>query len=474
ANGERWDSPTPRPQSTSPVNLDRVKGPEKVTPCKIERKAGKGQATKRILQTASPLAITSINSQGDKRSKDATGSLGKQAYLSAPEKTEANQENAVVDEWWTDDDTPFRQFSKVYQSITPGRGNAWAQEIRGKEKKVTSPVQRPGNKRRGPADIDVMSWHLLSYNVENGMSYLRLGQHFHDSSLTHEDRRRLEEMASESGTSGHQQTMERDAFETRIFGHVPVFCTTKLPREHMAELIKDNEIDDGERVYIPWSIIRSDAHDRDTIIKTLTDEDSWPFLGYEIEAIYDFFKKYLRPAQDSIKNEPFTNFVFIVVDEDCINSENDCLLCCDAPDYSNEIGETVLQMKRMPINIAKILLVPLEQLALTPSEAWEDIEADVLSSIPPFTQEQYPGSTVTRDDDRQQVVSPAQGRLNKQRGIILKPGVNDERGWDDDRLAVIFRRDRHLAIQLTYAHRQLEFLSRRDGATISYEVQMGQ
>ncbi|KAL8955291.1 MAG: hypothetical protein Q9183_006704, partial [Haloplaca sp. 2 TL-2023] len=145
----------------------------------------------------------------------------------------------------------------------------------------------------------------------------------------------------------------------------------------MTELTKGNEAGDDQGVHIPWSVIRSNACNPDTIINTLTHDDVWPFLGYDVAAIYKFFKGYIRPVQDSTKNEPFASFVFIAVDDDCIKSEtHDCLLCCDAPDYDNENGETVLQVQQMPIYVAKLLLVPLEQLAMTPTEAWDDIEAD--------------------------------------------------------------------------------------------------
>ena len=237
----------------------------------------------------------------------------------------------------------------------------------------------------------------------------------------------------------------------------------------MTELTKGNETGDDQRVHIPWSIIRSNVHDRDTIIDTLTDDDAWPFLGLDIDAIYEFFKDYIRPAQDSTRSEPFTNFVFIAVDEDCIKSETyECLLCCDAPDYSNENGEVVLQVQRMPINVAKMLLVPLEQLAMTPSEAL-DVDSDILSSIPPFTQDQLPGSKVgTDDDDRQQVVSPAEARINKQRGLALGPNDDEERGLDNDRMAVIFRTNREEAIRAAYLYRQAELLCRRTGKTLKF------
>ena len=170
-NGEQWGRHTSRlmePQrspNTSAVNSRRAKGPGEVTRSKVKQKADNVQAAKEvhrpgISRTASPSDAASGNFRGGKHSKDTAGSLRKKAHLSALQTAEENQEHAAVDEWWKDDDTPFRQYSKLYKSIKPGQGNSWAQEIRMKEKKATSSIKRPGIKRRGPADIDVMSWHL--------------------------------------------------------------------------------------------------------------------------------------------------------------------------------------------------------------------------------------------------------------------------------------------------------------------------
>ncbi|KAL9579122.1 MAG: hypothetical protein Q9212_005291 [Teloschistes hypoglaucus] len=74
---------------------------------------------------------------------------------------------AETDEWWKDEDTPFRQFSKKYHTIKPGRGNAWAQEMKkggekkqegkGKEPEASHHTRKSGDRSRG---IDVMKWHL--------------------------------------------------------------------------------------------------------------------------------------------------------------------------------------------------------------------------------------------------------------------------------------------------------------------------
>ncbi|KAL8899095.1 MAG: hypothetical protein Q9207_006372 [Kuettlingeria erythrocarpa] len=50
------------------------------------------------------------------------------AVPDAGHRSQPKQPTGDVDEWWKDENTPFREFSRMYQSITPGRGNAWANE----------------------------------------------------------------------------------------------------------------------------------------------------------------------------------------------------------------------------------------------------------------------------------------------------------------------------------------------------------
>ncbi|KAL8697999.1 MAG: hypothetical protein Q9201_006808 [Fulgogasparrea decipioides] len=75
------------------------------------------------------------------------------------------QQAGEVDEWWKDDDTPFRQYAKLYKAIKPGRGNAWAQEMqKGTQSGKSSEKKRPHVKHKRSSQmtdqIDVMSWHL--------------------------------------------------------------------------------------------------------------------------------------------------------------------------------------------------------------------------------------------------------------------------------------------------------------------------
>jgi hypothetical protein len=59
-----------------------------------------------------------------------------------------------------------------------------------------------------------------------------------------------------------------------------------------------------------------------------------PFLACTIDPVYGFRKAHLRPADNNIHEQHFTNFTFLVVDEEYVRSNpRQCILCCDAPDF---------------------------------------------------------------------------------------------------------------------------------------------
>lgn len=70
---------------------------------------------------------------------------------------QSKQQLVDVDEWWKDDNTPFREYTRLYQSITPGKGNAWANE-KGKEKGKGMRAETQRGKSSGIMLTDVMSW----------------------------------------------------------------------------------------------------------------------------------------------------------------------------------------------------------------------------------------------------------------------------------------------------------------------------
>lgn len=95
---------------------------------------------------------------------------GQTAKTSSPKKKSRPEPQATaVDEWWKDDNTPFREYVKLYQSITPGKGNAFAKE-RGKPRAAASENEEEKDKQVGSGReespelgskiMDVMYWCL--------------------------------------------------------------------------------------------------------------------------------------------------------------------------------------------------------------------------------------------------------------------------------------------------------------------------
>ncbi|KAI4288551.1 MAG: hypothetical protein L6R35_002185 [Caloplaca aegaea] len=74
-------------------------------------------------------------------------------------KERPKQHSVEVDEWWKDDNTPFREYTRLYQSISPGKGNAWAVgKSHGKGK--CEPTGARYGDISGVLLADVMSWRL--------------------------------------------------------------------------------------------------------------------------------------------------------------------------------------------------------------------------------------------------------------------------------------------------------------------------
>ncbi len=108
---------------------------------------------------------------------------------------------------------------------------------------------------------------------------------------------------------------------------------------------------------VPWTEICYDSLSRDSVIESiernLDKEGPWPFIGRTIEEVYDFHKKYLRAADDSRNVDPFTYFTFLIIDDECVNSDPPhYMVCCDAPDYEDPDGEITLKSTLVPIETA--------------------------------------------------------------------------------------------------------------------------
>ncbi|KAL9028812.1 MAG: hypothetical protein Q9196_002873 [Gyalolechia fulgens] len=91
---------------------------------------------------------------------------GQKPTASSPSKSPRPEPPATaIDEWWKDDNTPFREYVRLYQSITPGKGNAWAKQ---KDKPRVKAAEEVEDKQRGSGreespelgSMDVMTWRL--------------------------------------------------------------------------------------------------------------------------------------------------------------------------------------------------------------------------------------------------------------------------------------------------------------------------
>ncbi|KAL8651859.1 MAG: hypothetical protein Q9210_003020 [Variospora velana] len=74
-------------------------------------------------------------------------------------KERPKQHSVEVDEWWKDDNTPFREYTRLYQSISTGKGNAWAVE-KSQGKGKCKPTEARYGDISGVLLADVMSWRL--------------------------------------------------------------------------------------------------------------------------------------------------------------------------------------------------------------------------------------------------------------------------------------------------------------------------
>ncbi len=106
-------------------------------------------------QPGSPEQIIPQSGQSSRRTRKETDA----AVPDPSHRSQLKQPASDVDEWWKDDNTPFREFSRMYQSITPGRGNAWANE-KAREKNKGKTAESGGRKSSNVMMTDVLSWRL--------------------------------------------------------------------------------------------------------------------------------------------------------------------------------------------------------------------------------------------------------------------------------------------------------------------------
>ncbi|KAL9056598.1 MAG: hypothetical protein Q9206_002691 [Seirophora lacunosa] len=74
-------------------------------------------------------------------------------------KKGSEQQSMEVDEWWKDDNTPFREYVRLYHSISPGKGNAWAAE-KGQGKDKGTPAEARRGDISGMVLAEIMGCYL--------------------------------------------------------------------------------------------------------------------------------------------------------------------------------------------------------------------------------------------------------------------------------------------------------------------------
>ena len=164
---------------------------------------------------------------------------------------------------------------------------------------------------------------------------------------------------------------------------------------------------------IAWiEITSNNLHD---VLKNLRADPGnsgpYPFLNRTVDEVYDIYKTHIRPADDSSGRQFITNYTFIVIDQECMQSNpKQCILCCDAPDFDEEDDEIKLKQLRMPLGKSMEYLHPLEMLCMAPSEVKYARDTGISVFPPAFvmpSDEEDPESRVYR------VATPAEARFNK-------------------------------------------------------------
>lgn len=137
----------------------------------------------------------------------------------------------------------------------------------------------------------------------------------------------------------------------------------------------------------------------------------YPFLNCTVDEVYDIYKTHIRPADDTTGHQIITSFTFIVIDEECVQSNpKQCILCCDAPDFEEADDEIKLKQIRMPLGKVMDYLYPLELLCMTPSEVEHPREVG-LSVFPPAIV--MPFDDEEPENRKYRIATPAEARFNK-------------------------------------------------------------
>ena len=199
-----------------------------------------------------------------------------------------------------------------------------------------------------------------------------------------------------------------------------------------------------------WMTITSSASDLNRLlsdIRSHLEEPSsipipTPFSGYTISQVYNFSKDVLRRPEDTNLVGPFSDFTFLVVDEDCLgnysSSAKDAagppptlLVFSDAPDIHESETEVVLKKRRTPLVEALLDVRAIENLNMTLKECargdppvgkqWSVISvapSAQLTPVEPFT---------NYKNQKYRFATRREAWYRKRKGIMMAEAA----GWDE-------------------------------------------
>ncbi|KAL8727237.1 MAG: hypothetical protein Q9181_005784 [Wetmoreana brouardii] len=200
----------------------------------------------------------------------------------------------------------------------------------------------------------------------------------------------------ETSNEGIQEALGREDvrkdFE-KMADCYPIFCLTEnIPKTKIiAEIVKQTQYWDKIQAHNNADdplveITSSDADDAVMIAQcklNFLDADAvkpMPFVGWTVEACYDFFCKRLSICT----MHAFTGFTFLAIDEQCVSAmPQEIIVGSDAGDYGEAPDDAPkLKVIRQPIDEIMGALTALEMQSSTPSEVACRTEA-VASVMPP-------------------------------------------------------------------------------------------
>ena len=162
----------------------------------------------------------------------------------------------------------------------------------------------------------------------------------------------------------------------------------------------------------------------------MADDVETAFNGSSVDEAYDFFKLQLRSPDCYGTRTRFSYFTFLVVDEECLQTQPyTCVVCSDAPDFGEAEDEIKLKQIRMDFEDVAQYLPALEELILTPDEFCDKEEQLLFNIMPP------PTMMFTEEKDVYKLAPGMEARRTKRRAlqIIEQAIINQAREARQDK-----------------------------------------